>query len=134
MIYFIDAMAVSGFKVPSPHERVLKVIVSPELGGSEDLTVLLSIIRPNNTTGMHTHDSTEIMYVVNGRGIAIVGDEKREIKTDIVLIAPRGVPHEVKNTGDETLKIVCFYVPALKPEGNYKEAINKAKQYFESLK
>lgn len=134
MVYFIDSMAVPGFKVPSPNERVLKVIVSPELGSKESLTLLLSIISPGNTTGIHTHDAIEIMYVANGRGIATVGDENQEISVDMVLIAPKGIPHEVKNTGDETLKLVCFYVPALKPGGNYKEAIDKAKEYFERLK
>lgn len=134
MVYVVDSMAVPGFKVPSPHERVLKVIISPELGSTENVTLLLSIIRPDNATGMHTHDSTEIMYVASGRGLAIIGDEKQEISVDSVLIAPKEVPHEVKNTGDETLKLVCFYVPALKPSGSYREAIDKAKHYFESLK
>lgn len=131
--FVIEAMSIPGFKVPQPNERVLKVVLSPDIGFKEDLTMLISIISPGNSTGKHTHDSTEIMYVASGRGMSIIGDKEYEIKVDSVLVAPKGILHEVKNTSDETLKLVCFYVPALKPAGSYKEAIDKAKQYFESL-
>lgn len=127
---FTECKDVPGFKVPSPNERVLKVVSSPELGSAEDMTLLLSIISPGNTTGIHSHASTETMYVVSGRGVGTVSGKTGEIKVDTVFVAPKGTFHEVKNTGDETLKLVCVYVPALKPSGNYQKAIDIAKQYF----
>lgn len=130
MKYVLDGMNVPGVKVPTPNERILKVLLSPELGNTDKLTLLFSIISPGNTTGLHTHEVDEIMYVAVGRGECIVGEEKSEIKEDIVLYAPRLVKHEVKNTGDETLKLVCFYAPPMKPAGYFAEAINKAKEYF----
>lgn len=131
---FTECKDIPGFKVPSPNERVLKVVSSPELGSAEDMMLLLSIISPGNTTGLHTHESTETMYVVSGRGVGTISEETREVKVDTVLVAPKGVLHEVRNTGDETLKLVCVYVPALKPSGNIKEATDAAKQYFGARK
>jgi mannose-6-phosphate isomerase-like protein (cupin superfamily) len=131
--FVIDSMLIPGFKVAAPNERILKVVLSPDIGFPEDMTLLLSIISPGNSTGKHTHDSTEIMYVASGRGLSIIGNKEQEIRVDNILVAPKGILHEVRNTGDETLKLVCFYVPALKPSGSYKEAIEKAKQYYESL-
>ena len=129
---FVDCAEVPGFCVPSPNERVLKVVFSPELGNSENVTVLLSIVAPRTgTTGLHTHESTEIMYVVGGRGIATIGDRTKEIGVDTVLVAGSRVLHEVKNKGDDTLKLVCFFVPALKPTENVKKAIELARDYFE---
>jgi len=131
---FIESMDVPGFKVPSPNERVLKVISSPELGSQEDMTLLLSIISAGNTTGLHTHESTETMYVLSGRGVGTISGKTGEVKVDTVLVAPKGVLHEVRNTGDETLKLVCVYLPALKPSGNFEKAIDIAKQYFRTRK
>jgi mannose-6-phosphate isomerase-like protein (cupin superfamily) len=134
MKHVFDGMKVLGVKVPAPNERILKVLLSPELGSTDKFTLLLSIISPGNTTGLHTHDVDEIMYVATGRGECIVGEEKGEFKEDTVLFAPKLVKHEVKNVGDETLKLVCFYIPPVKPTGYFAEATNKAKEYFKGLR
>ena len=133
MTYIIEGMKVTGVKVPSPNERVLKILLSPELENTDKFTLLFSIVSPRNGTGVHTHDSDEVMYVAAGRGEGIVGEETAEIKPDSVIYAPKLVRHEVKNTGDEMLKLVCFYIPPLKPAGYFEEAINKAKEYLRSL-
>jgi len=102
-------------KADSPLERYIKMPFSPEVNGYERATVLFAHIPPGSTTGMHAHpDSDEIMYFV-GRGEAIVGGERTEIETDLVILAPKGVEHESRNTSDtETLKIFCVFIPPLK--------------------
>lgn len=133
MSYIFDGMEIPGAKVPTPHERLLKILMSPELGNSDKITLLFSIISPWNSTGPHTHSSDEIMYVASGRGEARVRDEKKELCKDFIIFAPRLVEHELKNTGDETLKLICIYVPPLKPTGYFEEAIKKAKEHLQSL-
>ncbi|MGQ9631850.1 MAG: hypothetical protein ACUVXI_16300 [bacterium] len=49
----INIPEVPGAKVPKPNERALKVLMSPEIGNSEDATILVSIISPGSTTGSH---------------------------------------------------------------------------------
>jgi len=132
--YIIEGMKVTGVKVPPPHERVLKILLSPELGDTDKFTVLFSIISPGNATGLHTHESDEVMYVAAGRGEGMVGEEKAELKEDTVIFAPKLVKHEVANAGEETLKLICFYIPPLKPAGYFEEAIKEAKDYFRSLR
>jgi mannose-6-phosphate isomerase-like protein (cupin superfamily) len=126
-------MKVDGVKVPPPNERILKVVLSPEIGNITECTVLLSLISPRNSTGTHTHVSDEIMYVASGRGVGRVADEKMELREDMVVFAPKGVEHGIENTGDETLKLICFYTPPLKPAGYFETAIAKAKEYFMKL-
>jgi mannose-6-phosphate isomerase-like protein (cupin superfamily) len=128
--YIIEGMKVTGIRVPSPHDRVLKVLLSPELGNTDNFTMLFSILSPGNSTGLHKHESDEIMYIASGRGVGVVGGEKAEIKEDTVLYAPKLVEHETINTGEETLKIICFFIPPLKPAGHYEEGVNKAKEYL----
>ncbi|NIM45091.1 MAG: cupin domain-containing protein [Nitrososphaeria archaeon] len=126
----VETEDIPGAKVPEPNERVLKVVMSPEIGNYEKLTVLVSIISPGNSTGYHTHGSDEIMYVATGRGEGVVDGETKKIRVDSLIYAAKGVKHEVKNAGDETLKLICFYSPPIKPAGYFEEAINKAKEYF----
>lgn len=129
----VETEDIPGVKVPKPNERVLKVVMSPEIGNYDRLTVLISIISPENTTGCHTHGSDEIMYVATGRGEGIVADETKKIGMSSMIYAAAGVKHEVKNTGEETLKLICFYAPPLKPAGYFQEATNKARKYFKNI-
>ena len=53
-----------------------------------------------------------------------------EVHPDMLVYAPAGVKHEMKNTSDETLKLICVYVPALKASGYFEEAEKKAKEFL----
>jgi mannose-6-phosphate isomerase-like protein (cupin superfamily) len=110
-----------GWELPSvktdpPVERFIKMIHSPEANDYKNATVLLAHIPPGSTTSKHAHpDSDEIMYFL-GRGEATLGDEKVKIENDLVVLAPKGVEHEARNTSDtETLKVFCVFIPPLKP-------------------
>lgn len=123
-----DGMAVPGVKVPEPNERVLKILLSPELENTGDFTLLYSIISPKNSTGIHIHESDEIMCVITGRGTGIVQGEESKLREGMIVFAPKGIKHGITNTGDETLKLVCFYLPSLKPSGYFAEAVEAAKK------
>ncbi len=119
-------------KADAPAERFLKIIMSPEVSGYEHATVLFSHIPVGGTTGVHTHTSDEIMYVV-GRGDGMVGGKKSKLETDSVIFAPKGIEHECRNTSDtDTLKLFCVYIPALQPSPLVKEPIEKTKKQFKS--
>jgi len=101
-------------KAEPPRERFLKLIACPETTGYDKATVLFSHIPPGSTSGMHTHpECDEVMYCV-GRGECIIDGENVAIETDSVIVAPKGVAHECRNTsGTETLKLFCVYIPPL---------------------
>jgi mannose-6-phosphate isomerase-like protein (cupin superfamily) len=126
----------SGWEFPSvrvepPRERYLKLITCPETTGYKSATVLSSHIPPGSATGMHTHpDSDEIMYCV-GRGECIIGDERTKIETDSVIVAPRGVEHECRNTSQtETLKLFCVYFPPIKLNELLTGLAQKTREYL----
>ncbi|MFQ6077027.1 MAG: cupin domain-containing protein [Candidatus Bathyarchaeia archaeon] len=124
---------VPGARVPPPNERTLKVLASPEVTKTENLTLLLSLISPGSTTGSHTHDVDEFMYMVSGRGEGTVEGEVFPLTPDVLLFAPAGAGHEIKNTGDETLKIFCVFTPPLKPTGYIAKAVEAAKKGGEDV-
>ena len=119
-------------RVEPPRERYLKLITCPETTGYELATVLFSHIPPGSATGVHTHpDSDEIMYCV-GRGECIIDDEKIKLETDSVIVAPKGIEHECRNTSEtETLKLFCVYIPPMKLNELLTELAKKTKKYLE---
>src|SRR5688572_9349542 len=51
------------------------------------------------------------LFVVTGRGVAIVAGQRVKLQANTVLLIERGETHEIRNTGTTPLKTVSFYVP-----------------------
>ena len=61
---------------------------------------------------LHTHDgSDKVYFVLEGRGVFRVGEERRELVKDEVALAPSGEPHGVENPGPERLKLLVLMAP-----------------------
>jgi mannose-6-phosphate isomerase-like protein (cupin superfamily) len=132
----MDKYIFNGWEYPSvkadpPIERFLKIILSPQTNGYKEASVVIAHIPPGSSAGLHTHGSDEIMFVSSGRGEGIVGVERDKIETDSVILAPKGIEHELKNTSEtETLKVFCVYVPAVKPTPILEKLITKTKEFL----
>lgn len=57
----------------------------------------------------HTDSAEETIVVVAGRARVTVGDETADVGPGELALVPECVPHEVHNTGDETLRFVAVY-------------------------
>ena len=67
---------------------------------------------PGASTRLHRHHrSEEIYHVIAGSGIVAFGAERLEIAAGDTLCIPPGMPHNVENTGDAILVIVCACAP-----------------------
>ncbi len=118
--------------VPAPTERRLQLIASPSTTGCESASVIITSVVPGGTTGRHSHECDEIIFVT-GRGTALLGEETELIETDSVIIAPRGVPHECRNGSETaTLKLYCVFVPPLQPWGPIVPLVEKTKEYLQA--
>jgi hypothetical protein len=70
-------------------------------------------------------------YVV-GRGECELGSEVTELETDSVILAPKGITHECRNTSDtDTLKLFCVYIPPIKPTPLLETLIDRTKSFLE---
>ena len=118
-------------KSDSPNARSMKIIVSPEVNGYNEATVLFAYIPPGSSTGRHTHPGDEIIYIIGGRGEGYVGDEVTKLEADSVILALRGVEHECRNTSEtETLKLFCVFIPPLEPSPLLEKLIDKTREYL----
>jgi len=51
------------------------------------------------------------LYVVSGRGLAIVEGRRQSLAAGSLLLVERGERHEIRNTGRTLLKTINFYSP-----------------------
>lgn len=76
--------------------------------GSQTSTSLLFEIPAGHTAPKHQDSADEIALVVQGSGELTVGDETVQVKPGDMALLPRMVPHQVKNTSSETMRLVTF--------------------------
>lgn len=68
------------------------------------------VLRPGCSIGEHEHaGEAELFYILAGMGIAVDGDQKREIGAGDVLVTANG-SHAVKNVGSENLELLAVII------------------------
>lgn len=79
--------------------------------GSHSQLVLMAL-RPSEEIGTEVHsDVDQLLYVVAGEGVAVLGSIRQALPKGAVFCVPAGTIHNVINTGDEPLKLFTVYSP-----------------------
>jgi quercetin dioxygenase-like cupin family protein len=72
-------------------------------------------VEPGGYAPRHTHDWEHEIYVLEGKGEALVGDQWHVISPGTVIFVPPNVDHQIKNTSDGHLAFLCL-IPSTAPE------------------
>lgn len=68
------------------------------------------VIRPGCSIGEHEHKGeAELFYVISGMGMAMDGDQKREVGAGDTLVTSNG-SHAIKNVGSEDLEMLAVII------------------------
>ncbi|MGV8103883.1 MAG: cupin domain-containing protein [Mesotoga sp.] len=51
------------------------------------------------------------MLVLEGKGVITIGEESYEVSRNDVMDSPKMIPHGIKNTGSETLRVLVVKAP-----------------------
>jgi mannose-6-phosphate isomerase-like protein (cupin superfamily) len=106
MKYVFDTQDNKRYEFPT-HKNDL-VIDRADAATSE---VFVVIVEPGKATHTHTHDDLEqIFYVVEGKGMLIIGRSKEEypIEPTQVVKIPPSTRHSVRTVGTKALRYVCI--------------------------
>ncbi len=80
---------------------------------SADLLVGLNAFEPGQEHAVHAHADMDKLYqVLEGEGVFLLEDRELEVVAGEMLVAPRGVPHGVRNTGEGRLLVLAVLAPA----------------------
>ena len=74
----------------NPYPGVTRQRIVDRDTGSGALSTSLVTIQPGATARVHRHKIEEAMLVIEGEGLAILGDERFPIKANETLLAPAG--------------------------------------------
>lgn len=77
-----------------------------------EITFSQVLIYPESKTDYHSHDRSELIVVVSGRGKSICDGKEICVQPDMALWIKPGEKHQLINDGDEMLKLYTFFTPA----------------------
>jgi quercetin dioxygenase-like cupin family protein len=80
---------------------------------SPRLLVGLNAFEPGQSHALHAHEGMDKVYqVVEGSGHFLLEGRELAMTAGDLLVAPSGVPHGVRNTGEGRLLVLVFLAPA----------------------
>jgi quercetin dioxygenase-like cupin family protein len=104
---------------PSPIRPADHAVYNPAKMGkatlyrSDRLLVGLNAFEPGQEHKLHAHAGMDKVYqVLTGRGVFLLEGREEAMEAGMLLIAPEGVPHGIRNTGDERLLVLAVLAPS----------------------
>jgi len=79
---------------------------------SDRILVGLNSFEPGQEHALHSHAGMDKVYqVVQGKGEFLLEGKQVPMSAGVVLVAPEGVPHGIRNTGDRRLVVLAILAP-----------------------
>ena len=79
---------------------------------SRKILVGLNAFEPGQEHGLHAHAGLDKVYqVLSGEGEFLLAERAIPMKAGVMLVAPEGVPHGIRNTGPERLLVLAILAP-----------------------
>lgn len=76
------------------------------------MQLVVMALQPGEEIGEEVHVSTDQFFrVEEGKGRIWMNGEEAAIESDMAIVVPAGVRHNVKNTGHTPLKLYTLYAP-----------------------
>jgi mannose-6-phosphate isomerase-like protein (cupin superfamily) len=80
---------------------------------SPRLLMGLNASEPGQDHALHAHAGMDkVDYVVEGRRLFLLNNREEAMEAGLLLVAPAGVPHRIRNTGRGRLLVLALEAPA----------------------
>lgn len=101
----------------------------------KNMQLVLMALKPGEEIGEEVHpDRDQFFRVEEGEGEVSIDGRQTKIKSDVAIVVPAGSRHNVKNTGDEPLKLYTLYAPPEHVDGTVhvtKSDAQAAEEHFD---
>ena len=82
------------------------------------LQLVLMTLRPGEEIGEEVHeDRDQFFRIEEGEGVITIDGADNAVEDDIAVIVPAGARHNVRNTGEEPLRLYTLYGPPEHKDG-----------------
>ncbi len=101
--------------------RYMRWLADADSLQAKNLSVCVIRVMPGEAVRpAHSHPhSEELIYLITGSGKVMIDGEVGEVRAGSAILFEQGKVHMLKNTGDEEMKVICFFAPATSLD-NYK--------------
>jgi mannose-6-phosphate isomerase-like protein (cupin superfamily) len=76
-----------------------------------------AVVKPGGKTLPHRLDSSEVYYILEGRGRMRIDDEAAEVEAGQVVYIPPAAVQSIENIGGSDLAFLCIVDPAWRADG-----------------
>lgn len=84
---------------------------------SDHMLVGLNCFEAGQQHKLHAHADMDKAYlVIEGSGTFLLEDQESELEAGMLLVAPAGVPHGIRNTSSERLIVMAILAPGPAPK------------------
>jgi len=91
---------------------IIRELMHPDLHGNANQSLAEATVPVGGTTLLHRHrQSEEIYYITAGSGMMRRGDDRFEVRPGDCITIPPGTLHNIQNSGDQPLTILCSCAP-----------------------
>lgn len=94
----------------------------------KNLQLVLMSLAPGEEIGEETHgDRDQFFRVEKGKGEIWIDGQRSKIESDFAMLVPAGAKHNLRNTGDEPLRLYTIYGPPAHADGTVQATKAEAK-------
>ena len=80
---------------------------------SDQVMVGLNAFEPGQAHALHTHEGMDkVYYILEGQGVFLLENKVVPMEPGVLLVAPEGAPHGIRNTGTARLLVLAVLAPA----------------------
>ncbi len=94
---------------PNPHGVDVRMI-----SDLESAQVVHITLQPGESLKKHITPVDVVFYVLEGRGLVEIGDERKEVGSDTLIESPARIPHHWINQSNGKLRILVVKTPGRK--------------------
>jgi mannose-6-phosphate isomerase-like protein (cupin superfamily) len=91
---------------------LIRELMHPKVYGNKRQSLAEATITPGHSTLFHSHQGSEELYhLTAGKGLMTLGEEQFEVNAGDTICIPPGDPHQIQNTGEDDLRLLCCCAP-----------------------
>jgi mannose-6-phosphate isomerase-like protein (cupin superfamily) len=92
------------------------MLISPHSSSCGNLSIQVSEVPAGSEQPVHAHEPEQCYYIISGKGLMIIEDERREVCAGDAIHIPPNRNHGIKNTGNEVLEYLTANSPCFSKE------------------
>ena len=83
-----------------------------------NLQLVVMSLQPGEEIGEEVHEHTDQFFrVEEGKGEIVMDGRVSRIESDMAMLVPAGIKHNIRNTGQKALKLYTLYAPPEHEDG-----------------